>query len=81
LRALFFVFAGSEYEPMDTRTPKTPFDPERERWLNELIAPAEGAKIQSTSVDNFKARAAKDGALIKLSERVHRVRRRYAYGL
>jgi hypothetical protein len=60
---------------------KIPFDPEREAWLNGLIPVAEGAEVQDTATESFRERARRDGELIKISERIYRVRRRYAYGL
>jgi hypothetical protein len=54
-------------------------DPERERWLDEIVALEEGAYLRKVSVDTLK-RAAKRGEvkIIELSQRRRGITRREA---
>jgi hypothetical protein len=58
-----------------------PFDPARERWLNEWIDDEEGAGIRNVSRAQYRRDAKAAGALKRFSPRVSRTRRRWAYGL
>jgi len=66
---------------MDKRKSPEPFDPERERWLNEWIEIPEGAKIRKVSPNKYAEDAEADGALVRFGPRIRRTRRRYAFGV